>query len=156
MVSPAKTLLSWICDQRQQGFAEFSLSAAPGISILSTSIPKPGLFEAKGHLQSSPRVHLLSPGLKLDCNLLWIVSSRTFLLVLYVMYRVFSCVLGNRKKCISSMILEAKQRFYGCFIMPISSKPFARFLLTHWVSTLCLICFFFSICRCAFPVLNCA
>ena len=54
MVSPAKVLLSWICDQRQQVFAEFSLSAAPGISILSTSIPKPGVFETEGHLESSP------------------------------------------------------------------------------------------------------
>ena len=70
------------------------------------------------------------------------------------MHRVFSCVSGNRKKCISSMILEAKQRFYGCFIMPISSKPFIHFLQIHWVSTFCLICFIFSICRCAFLVLN--
>lgn len=54
VVSPAKVLLSWICDQRQQVFAEFSLSAAPGISILSTSMPKPGVFETEGHLESSP------------------------------------------------------------------------------------------------------
>lgn len=153
VVSPAKVLLSWICDQKQQVFAEFSLPPLgfPSWAPLSPSL---GCLRPKDIWRAHPWVHLLSPGLKLDCNLLWIVSSRIFLLVLYMMHRVFSCVSGNRKKCISSMILEAKQRFYGCFIMPISSKPFIRFLQIHWVSTFCLICFIFSICRCAFLVLN--
>lgn len=113
-----------------------------------------GCLRPEDTWRADPWVHLLSPELKLDCNLLWIVSFRIFLLVLYMMYRVFSCVLGTRKKCIFSMILEAKQRFYVCFIMSIFSKPFICFLQIHWVSTFCLICFIFSICRYAFLFLN--